>query len=57
VYCLGGVIGPSAGGIAMDLWPNRGLPVLLSGAALLMLGGLGITRQAHRAVHLDEDGS
>jgi MFS family permease len=43
VYCLGGVIGPSAGGMAMDLWPSRGLPVLLSGAALLMLGGLGIT--------------
>src|ERR1700722_10833919 len=42
VYCLGGVVGPSAGGIAMDLWPNRGLPVLLSGAALLMLGGLAI---------------
>lgn len=40
VYCTGGVIGPSAGGIAMDLWPGRGLPVLLSGAALLMLGGL-----------------
>ncbi len=40
VYCLGGVIGPSAGGIAMDLWPERGLPVLLSGAALLMLAGL-----------------
>ena len=42
VYCLGGVIGPSAGGMAMDLWPSHGLPVLLSGAALLMLGGLGI---------------
>ena len=42
VYCLGGVIGPSAGGIAMDLWPNRGLPYLLSGAALLMLVGLAI---------------
>jgi MFS family permease len=42
VYCLGGVIGPSAGGIAMDLWPSQGLPVLLSGAALLMLGGLGM---------------
>jgi hypothetical protein len=40
VYCLGGVIGPSAGGLAMDLWPSRGLPLLLSGAALLMLGGL-----------------
>jgi MFS family permease len=47
VYCTGGVIGPSVGGIAMDLWPNRGLPVLLSAAALLMLGGLllGATRQ------------
>jgi MFS family permease len=45
VYCLGGVIGPSAGGVAMDLWPSRGLPILLSGAALLMLGGLGITVQ------------
>ena len=43
VYCLGGVIGPSTGGIAMDLWPSRGLPVLLSGAALLMLGGLALS--------------
>jgi MFS family permease len=43
VYCLGGVIGPSAGGKAMDLWPIRGLPFLLSGAALLMLGGLAIS--------------
>jgi MFS family permease len=42
VYCLGGVIGPSAGGIAMDLWPARGLPVLLSCAAWLMLGGLAL---------------
>jgi MFS family permease len=40
VYCLGGVIGPSAGGMAMDLWPIWGLPVLLSAAAFLMLGGL-----------------
>jgi MFS family permease len=46
VYCLGGVIGPSAGGIAMDLWPGRGLPVLLSGAACLMLGGLAVNRRA-----------
>ena len=42
VYCLGGVIGPSAGGVAMDLWPSRGLPILLSGAALLMLTGLAL---------------
>jgi MFS family permease len=48
VYCLGGVIGPSAGGIAMDLWPNRGLPYLLSGAALLMLGGLAINASRGR---------
>lgn len=45
VYCLGGVIGPSAGGMAMDLWPGRGLPVLLSGAAALMLGGLALFHQ------------
>lgn len=44
VYCLGGVIGPSAGGMAMDQWPNWGLPVLLSGAAALMLAGLLINR-------------
>jgi hypothetical protein len=37
------VVGPSAGGIAMDLSPSRGLPLLLSGAALLMLAGLGIS--------------
>jgi MFS family permease len=42
VYCLGGVIGPSSGGMAMDLWPNWGLPILLSGAALPMLGGLAL---------------
>jgi len=40
VYCVGGVIGPSAGGMVMDLWPGRGLPLLLSGAAFLMLAGL-----------------
>ena len=40
VYCLGGVIGPSLGGIAMDIWPNNGLPALLSGAALALLVGL-----------------
>jgi MFS family permease len=43
VYCLGGVIGPSAGGMAMDLWPGWGLPVLLSAAAALMLGGLALS--------------
>jgi MFS family permease len=40
IYCCGGVIGPSVGGLAMDLWPRHGLPVLLSAAALSLLGGL-----------------
>jgi MFS family permease len=39
VYCLGGVIGPSLGGLALDRWPRHGLPVLLSGGALLLLAG------------------
>ncbi len=49
VYCLGGVIGPGAGGLVMDLWPLRGLPLMLSGAALLMLGGLALGAAKHRA--------
>ena len=40
VYCLGGVIGPSAGGLIMDVWPDHGLQFLLSGAAFLLLAGL-----------------
>jgi MFS family permease len=40
VYCLGGVIGPSAGGFALDRWPHQGLPLLLSGAPLILLAGL-----------------
>ena len=40
VYCLGGVAGPSLGGIAMDAWPRAGLPMLLSCAPLLLLTGL-----------------
>jgi MFS family permease len=40
IYCCGGVIGPSVGGLAMDLWPRNGLPVLLSAAALALLAGL-----------------
>ena len=49
VYCLGGVLGPSLGGFAMDLWPSMGLPAVLSGAAMLMLAGLGITARRRRA--------
>jgi MFS family permease len=40
VYCLGGIIGPSAGGFAMDLWFPYGLPGLLSAAAAVMLIGV-----------------
>jgi hypothetical protein len=32
----------------MDLWPIRGLPILLSGAALLMLAGLAISAARRR---------
>jgi len=39
VYCLGGVIGPSAGGFALDRWPHWGLPVLLCAAPLILLAG------------------
>jgi predicted MFS family arabinose efflux permease len=45
IYCCGGVIGPSAGGLAMDLWPRNGLPVLLSVAALALLAGLLLGRR------------
>jgi MFS family permease len=40
VYCVGGVIGPSLGGVAMDRWPHAGLPAVLGGAPLLLLAGL-----------------
>ena len=45
VYCLGGFIGPSLGGVAMDAWPRWGLPVLLSMAGWLMLAGLLASRR------------
>jgi MFS family permease len=40
VYCAGGIIGPSLGGFAMDLWRPSGLLVFLSCAPLLLAGGL-----------------
>jgi MFS family permease len=40
VYCSGGILGPSIGGLMMDLWPHSGLPVLLSVAAFGLLAGL-----------------
>jgi MFS family permease len=42
VYCMGGVIGPSCGGILMDTWPSHGLQALLSGAAFILLAGLAL---------------
>ncbi len=46
-YSIGGVLGPNAGGLAMDVWPPWGLPVLLSAAAASMLVGLGLENR-HR---------
>jgi MFS family permease len=40
VYCLGGVIGPSLGGLAMDLWKPNGLVAFVSAAAMLLALGL-----------------
>lgn len=45
VYCLGGVLGPSVGGLMMDLWPHEGLPALLSAAAFSLLAGLLLGRE------------
>ena len=56
VYCLGGVIGPSAGGMAMDAWPSNGLQVLLSAAAFTLLVALaaeaGLRRGPRGARHV-----
>jgi MFS family permease len=40
IYCIGGVLGPCIGGIALDVWPRMGLPLLLSFAALGLLAAL-----------------
>jgi MFS family permease len=39
-YCAGGVLGPTLGGVAMDLWMPTGLLVYVSGAALVILAAL-----------------
>ncbi len=49
VYCLGGVIGPSVGGFALDRWPRHGLPALLGAAPLLLLVGLALPARRRRA--------
>ena len=36
VYCAGGILGPSLGGLAMDCWTPNGLLVFLSVAPLLL---------------------
>jgi MFS family permease len=40
VYCAGGLVGPTLGGLAMDWWTPNGLLVFLSGAPLLLAAGL-----------------
>jgi MFS family permease len=40
VYCAGGIVGPSLGGLAMDWWKPNGLLVFLSAAPLLLAAGL-----------------
>jgi MFS family permease len=40
VYCAGGIVGPSLGGLAMDWWKPNGLLVFLSGAPLLLAAPL-----------------
>jgi MFS family permease len=39
-YCAGGVIGPSLGGLAMDLWKPQGFVVFVSLASALLIAGL-----------------
>jgi MFS family permease len=40
VYCAGGIVGPSLGGLAMDWWQPNGLLLFLSGAPLLLAAPL-----------------
>jgi MFS family permease len=39
VYCAGGIVGPSLGGLAMDCWTPNGLLAFLSCAPLLLFAG------------------
>jgi MFS family permease len=39
-YCAGGVIGPSLGGLAMDVWMPQGFIVFVSVASALLIAGL-----------------
>jgi MFS family permease len=40
VYCAGGIVGPSLGGLAMDTWTPNGLLVFLSAAPALLAAAL-----------------
>jgi len=48
VYCAGGVLGPSLGGLSMDVWRSQGFVVFVSSAALLLLVGLTIESVGRR---------
>lgn len=51
VYCAGGVVGPSVGGLAMDRWQVGGFVAFVSAAALLLVAGLLLdARRPRRAV-------
>ncbi len=43
-YCSGGIVGPSLGGLAMDLWRPNGFVLLLSGVAAVLFIGLRVER-------------
>jgi fucose permease len=42
VYCIGGVVGPSVGGMVMDMWPRHGLMLMLSAAAFSLVAALAL---------------
>jgi len=46
-YCLGGLVGPATGGLALDLWKSRGLLAFQSGAALLLTAALTASFLSH----------
>ncbi len=49
IYCAGGIVGPSLGGLAMDLWKPTGFVVFVSASALLLIIGLyAESKLAHR---------
>jgi MFS family permease len=52
VYCCGGILGPSIGGLMMDLSPGNGLPLMLAVPALILcavlFGGLVLGRRTQQ---------